>query len=196
MIRFRHKMGQGAPGLRFADRHGGGRNCEGAAMQDVTEFERRISAALERIGRGLDGLSAGGVPVGPAAADPAEIAALRAQLEEERTTSAQLQERLKAVKDRDGAATAQLQDKIDRLTRQLDVQGLELQRMRRTTISLRDQLRQLRETQAAGVAEPHLINKAMLTELEALRATRLTEMAELDEIAAALDDHLTEAENA
>ncbi len=165
-------------------------------MQDVTEFERRISAALERIGRGLDGLSAGGVPVGPAAADPAEIAALRAQLEEERTTSAQLQERLKAVKDRDGAATAQLQDKIDRLTRQLDVQGLELQRMRRTTISLRDQLRQLRETQAAGVAEPHLINKAMLTELEALRATRLTEMAELDEIAAALDDHLTEAENA
>jgi len=121
---------------------------------------------------------------------------LRAQLEEERTTSAQLQERLKAVKDRDGAATAQLQDKIDRLTRQLDVQGLELQRMRRTTISLRDQLRQLRETQAAAVAEPHLINKAMLTELEALRATRLTEMAELDEIAAALDDHLTEAENA
>ena len=165
-------------------------------MQDVTEFERRISAALERIGRGLDGLSAGGVPVGPAAADPAEIAALRAQLEEERTTSAQLQERLKAVKDRDGAATAQLQEKIDRLTRQLDVQGLELQRMRRTTISLRDQLRQLRETQAAAVAEPHLINKAMLTELEALRATRLTEMAELDEIAAALDDHLTEAENA
>ncbi len=40
------------------------------------------------------------------------------------------------------------------------------------------------------------INKAMLAELDALRATRLTEMAELDEIAAALDAHLTEAENA
>ncbi len=168
-------------------------------MQDITELERRISAALERIGRGLDGISApqGEAPAPqPMAGDSDELASLRAQLEEERTASAQLQERLKGVKDRDLAQTAQLQEKIDRMTRQLDVQGLELQRMRRTTIGLREQLRQLREQHASGVTEPHLINKAMLTELDALRATRLTEMAELDEIAAALDDHLTEAENA
>ena len=68
--------------------------------------------------------------------------------------------------------------------------------MRKTAVTLREQLRQLREAQAAGVAEPHLINKSMLAELDALRATRLTELAELDEIAAALDPHLTEAENA
>jgi len=168
----------------------------GQDMQDVGELERRISAALERIGRGLDALAApreaGDVPP----ADTAEIAALRAQLEEERLANAQLQERLRAVKEREAAQQAQMQDRMDKLTRQLDVQGLELQRMRRTTIGLRDQLRQLHQAQAAGVAEPQLINKAMLTELEALRATRLTEMAELDEIAAALSEHLTEAENA
>lgn len=130
-----------------------------------------------------------------APAEPGEVAMLRAQLDAERATTAQLQERLRQMRDRDGGQQGQ-QDRTDRLTRQLDVQGLELQRMRRTTIGLRDQLRQLREAAAAGVAEPSLINKAMLTELEALRATRLTEMAELDEIASALDDHLTEAENA
>ncbi len=169
----------------------------GQDMQDVGELERRISAALERIGRGLDALAAPQeAGEAPPPVDPGEIAALRAQLEEERTTNAQLQERLRAVKEREAAQQAQTQDRVEKLTRQLDVQGLELQRMRRTTIGLRDQLRQLREAQAAGLAEPHLINKAMLTELEALRATRLTEMAELDEIAAALDEHLTEAENA
>ena len=62
--------------------------------------------------------------------------------------------------------------------------------------TLREQLRQLREAQVAGLAEPHLLNKAMLTELDALRASRLSEMAELDELAAALDAHLTDAENA
>ena len=36
----------------------------------------------------------------------------------------------------------------------------------------------------------------MATELETLRATRLSEIAEMDEILAALEPHLTEAGNA
>ena len=178
-------------------------------MQQITELERRISAALERVGKGLDKLSSRGAPLAPApapapapAAPPPvatgaeDAATLRAQLEEERTATAQLQERLKAVKDKDLIVQSQLQEKIEKMTRQLDVQGLELQRMRRTSVTLREQLRQLREAQEAGLAEPHLLNKAMLAELDALRATRLSEMAELDEISAALDAHLTEAEHA
>ena len=31
---------------------------EGSGMQEIVELERRIAAALERIGKGLDGLSA------------------------------------------------------------------------------------------------------------------------------------------
>lgn len=182
-------------------------------MQQITELERRITAALDRIGRGVDNLPVAATVAAPVAATMAaprpaavpipamtpagdDVATLRAQLEEERTAAAQLQERLRAVKDKDLIIQAQLQEKVEKLTRQLDVQGLELQRMRKTAITLREQLRVLREAQAAGAAEPHLINKAMLAELDALRATRLSEMAELDEIAAALDTHLTEAENA
>lgn len=165
-------------------------------MQEITELEKRIAAALERIGKGVDRLSAQPRPLvsAPASAAPATDAALRAQLEEEKSLTAQLQARLRAARDRE--SKGDLQEKVDRLTQELDVQGLELQRMRRVNASLRDQLEALRTAQAAGVTEPGLINKAMLTELEALRATRLTEMAEMDDILAALEPHLTEARNA
>lgn len=167
-------------------------------MQDITELEKRITAALERIGKGVDRLAAqprAAVSAPPtAAASPQSDAALRAQLEEEKTLTAQLQARLRAASARE--AKGDLQDKVDRLTQELDVKGLELQRMRRVNASLREQLEALRTAAAAGATEPHLINKAMQTELETLRATRLTEIAEMDEILAALEPHLTEAGNA
>lgn len=166
-------------------------------MQEITELEKRITAALERIGKGIDRMSAQPRPPMSAPANPAPVpndAALRAQLEEEKSLTAQLQARLRAAKDRE--AKGDLQEKVDRLTQELDVQGLELQRMRRVNASLREQLEALRAAAAAGVSEPGLINKAMAAELEALRATRLTEMAEMDDILAALEPHLTEAGNA
>jgi hypothetical protein len=163
-------------------------------MQDITELEKRITAALERIGKGVDRLGMQPRPAGSAPTPGAADAALRAQLEEEKSLTAQLQARLRAIKERE--AKGDLQEKVDRLTQELDVKGLELQRMRRVNASLREQLEALRTSAASGVTEPHLINKAMATELEALRATRLTEIAEMDEILAALEPHLTEAGNA
>ncbi|SEM81434.1 hypothetical protein SAMN04488103_102155 [Gemmobacter aquatilis] len=158
-------------------------------MSDLAELERRITAALARIGAGLDALSTAeaappqaGVAEGEQAA---EIAALQSALEAERAINAQLNERLRAVKERDGEEGAKLQARLEQLTRQLDVQGLELQRMRKSTIQLRESLRQLRE-QKQGEVEAHLLNKAMLAELEALRAARSSEVAELDEILAEL----------
>lgn len=163
-------------------------------MQDIIELEKRITAALERIGKGVDRLATQPRPSGPAPTPPAADATLRAQLEEEKSLTAQLQARLRAAKERE--AKSDLQEKLDRLTQELDVKGLELQRMRRVNASLREQLEALRTAAAAGTTEPGLINKAMAAELEALRATRLTEIAEMDEILAALEPHLTEAGNA
>jgi hypothetical protein len=156
-------------------------------MQEISELEGRITAALERIGKGLDRLTA----APRAAAAPVVDSTLRAQLEEEKSLTAQLQARLRASKERE--SKGDLQAKIDRLTQELDVQGLELQRMRRTNAALRDQLSALRAAQAEGVTEPQLINKAMAVELDALRALRLTEIAEMEEILSALEPHLTEA---
>jgi hypothetical protein len=169
-------------------------------MQDIAALEGRITAALERISKGVDRLAATPrpmppVPTPPAAAPaaPAGDAALRAQLEEERALVTQLQARLRSLKDRE--PKGDLTEKIEKLTQQLDVQGLELQRMRRTNSTLRDQLASLRQAQMAGVIDPQLINKSLVAELDALRALRLTEVAEMDEILAALEPHLTPTPN-
>jgi hypothetical protein len=168
-------------------------------MQNIAELERRITAALERIGQGLDrAITAPAAAVVPPPPTTGNEALLRAELDEERSANAQLKERVKLLTAREATlreakaaepkpvhvpvAQAQLEARIDKMTRQLDVQGLELQRMRKTTIQLREQLARLREAAEAGNTEPHLINKAMMAELDALRATRSAEMAELDEI--------------
>jgi predicted nucleic acid-binding Zn-ribbon protein len=169
-------------------------------MDDIAELERRITAALVRIGQGLEGVSqpasgGGGAPVATLAdgAAEAEIARLNEALDEERMVNAQLQERIRALRDKDAADRRPLQTEVDRLTRLLDSQGLEMQRLKKTVASLREQVRVLLEAQAEGRIEPHLINKAMLAELEALRALRGAEAAELDEIIAALDPLATQA---
>lgn len=165
-------------------------------MQDaegIAELERRIAAALDRIGQGLDRMARPAAsPPAPVAAPvavgeaTAEIARLTEALEVEKTANAQLTERLKAVKDREAQARSSLQAKVERMTHQLDVQGLELQRMRKVTVQLRESLRAMTEAAEAATPEPHLINKSMLAELEALRAQRQSEVAEMDEILAEL----------
>lgn len=151
-------------------------------MSDIAELERRITAALARIGAGLE--RGNRVPQG--SDQSAEIADLSEALAEEKIVNAQLSERLRAIKDRDAQSSHALDAKIEGMTRQLDVQGLELQRMRKTTIQLREQLRLMREAQEKSLADPHMVNKAMLAELEALRAARSSEVAEMDEILAEL----------
>lgn len=168
-------------------------------MSDLAELERRLFAALERIGKGLEAQPAR-TPAPPAPAPStddkdADIARLKAALKDQTALTAQLQERLRVARDRDGASNPQLEAKLERMTRQLDVQGIELQRMRKTAVALREQLRTLREAQM-GAVEPQMINKALLAEIEAMRATRLTEMAEIDDILAELTPLIEEAEHA
>lgn len=188
---------------------------------NIAELERRINAALGRIGAGLDNWTpaeaiAPAVSAPPAAAvvpvpvDPvltqisadqakqiagleAEIVKLKAALTNEKASVAQMTERLKTVKERDASSPGQLEAKVEKMTQQLDVQGLELQRMRKSTVQLREHLRVLHEAAADNMVEPHLINKAMLAELESLRATRHTETAEMDEILAELKPLIEEA---
>jgi predicted PilT family ATPase len=93
-------------------------------MQDITELESRISAALARIGAGIDVLSA------PAAAQPEtgavdesamiEIGRLNDALDEEKMANAQLHERLRVIREREAEARsgleAQLADALGELT--------------------------------------------------------------------------------
>ena len=89
-----------------------------------------------------------------------------------------------------------MQARINELTGQIDAQGLESRRMRKNIAQLRENVRALREAQSKGLAEPHLLNNAMQVELEALTATRQSELFEMDEIIAGLKPLIEEVQNA
>ena len=150
-------------------------------MSDITELERRLTAAMDRIARGIDGLGQQ-----PAGADPDELAQLKQALEDEQLVTAQLEERIKTLHEREETATAALQSELDETRGAMARLDDELQRLRKASDQLRDSVTKLREANAAGVAEPHLINKAMLAELETLRAARATDVAEADAIMATM----------
>ncbi|MCE8523716.1 hypothetical protein KBY23_00425 [Ruegeria pomeroyi] len=69
----------------------------------------------------------------------------------------------------------------------------DLQRLRKANDQLRKALSDLRAANEAGVGEPHLINAAMLAELEALRAQRATDAAEVQAVLSKLGPLLTSA---
>ena len=76
-------------------------------LGDVLEARRRIVAAFEGIAAGAEALAA-------AAAQASEIKQLRAELEEERLVNAQLQERVRALRERD-TGRASMEDELARL---------------------------------------------------------------------------------
>lgn len=170
-------------------------------MQDMAELERRIAAALHRIGEGIQTLTSAATAAPSAlpsqdhdaAADAERMQHLQEALSAERHTVAALREQLEAQAAQAPAPApepnaapdedrTELLNRIEKMTAQLDVQGLEIHRMRKTVVQLRENLRGLRRAQTANLADPEQINRAMMAELEAIRVTRLSEVAEMDEI--------------
>lgn len=151
-------------------------------MSDIEELQSRIAAAMDRAAAGLEALSAGA---------NAEANDVQAALDEERTVSAQLQDRLTTLKDRQAQELAALQAQMQDTRLKAEALDLEVQRLRKANDQLRDSNAALREANEAGVAEPHLINKAMLAELKGLRAARATDVAEASAILSALAPLLT-----
>ena len=117
-------------------------------------------------------------------------------LEAERTANAQLEERVKAIREKQETIVADLEARVDDLTEALEARDKDLQRLRRVNTTLRDTAAQLREAHASGAADAHLLNKSMQTELEGLRAAMAVDSAEINEVMAALDAIVKEAENA
>ncbi|MHC0053045.1 hypothetical protein [Actibacterium sp. D379-3] len=150
-------------------------------MSDITELERRITAALERIGKGAEALSAARADAG-AAADETELTRLTEALEAEKTANAQLEERVKAIRDKQDTHLAQLESRVSKLGARAEAAEKEIDRLRRINAELRENNAALRAANAEGLGDAHLINKSMLTELDALRALRDGDRAELDEI--------------
>ncbi|MPL73104.1 hypothetical protein SDC9_18897 [bioreactor metagenome] len=185
--------------------------CPGEQMTEIAEYERRISFALDRIGRGVEALLArpvaeppapepesdvgteapAALPVAepvaealaaaaPAGADPAELARLHEALDSEREANAQLSERVRAIREKQETTLSAMEKRLATATKALETAQSEVNRLKRANLDLAEANQALIE--AGNDPAPHLINRAMQAELEALRAARAGEAAELAEI--------------
>lgn len=147
-------------------------------MSNIEDLQARITAALDRASAGLERM--GSAPAG------GELATLEAQLSEERTVNAQLEQRLSTLRDRQAEELSIARSEMQDTRAKVDALDLELQRLRQANALLRDSNAALRAANQAGVGDPQLINQAMVAELDALRAARAAEVAEASAILSAL----------
>jgi len=75
----------------------------GGEMSDIEDFEQRISRALARIGAGIERVQTPSAPIGAG-----ESEALQTALDDERQVTAQLEERVKSLRDRQDHAIAEM----------------------------------------------------------------------------------------
>lgn len=147
-------------------------------MSEIEELERRITAALDRIGRAAEAYEPQpDVPEGDG------LSQVQAALEEERLASAQLEERNKKMREKFESAQSTLETELESQRMATAKLDMEMQRLRAANAQLRSSNAALREANEKGVGDPHLINKAMMAELEALRASSAVEKAEAEAIA-------------
>ena len=171
-------------------------------MSQIDELQSRMTRALDRISKGVETLSA----MEPAAPEPVddgsaeEIARLNAALEDEQMANAQLEARVKALHDQleaqpkaQAEPDAALQEQIAAQRDGMQALDGELQRLRQANDALLKSCTEMRAALAENLGEPHLINQAMLAELEALRAARAVEAAEARAVLGALEPVLAQA---
>ena len=146
-------------------------------MSNIDELQRRITAAMDRVALGVEKL---GTATGYADPEMAQA------LEDERTANAQLTERVRALKIKFASEMATVRTQVEESDARMAQLDVELQRVRRANTQLTEACAALRDANEEGVGDPHLINKAMLAELEALRAARAADVAEATAILSAL----------
>ncbi len=147
-------------------------------MSELSDYETRINAALERIAEGVMGLDRAGAT----GANAEEVAALQSALEAEKNANAQLEERVRAIGAKQENQVAQLEARVAKLTARNEASETELNRIKSLNAQLRDNNQALRAANAEGLGDAELINQAIQTELDSVSALRSADRAELDEI--------------
>ncbi len=150
-------------------------------MSEISVLEGRITAALDRIRRGIEAQG------GP---DP-ELAAALAQ---ERAAKDELAAQLQA-QGAQNANVASLTAALEAQQLQMQKLDAELQRLRASNAQMREMNTQLREAVTSGLAS-ELLDQAVAAEIAALQAQRSADAAELEAILAALKPVIEEGSHA
>lgn len=157
-------------------------------MTPLEDLERRIATAFDRIVQAAENTA----PAVEAPDNSEELISLRQALEEERTANAQLEERVRSIREKQETQVVALQAQVDEQKAALAALDAEMQALRSAAQQLRDNNQALREANAAGLTEPDLINQALQLESDTLRAERSMERAELDTLLGQLEPLLSE----
>lgn len=169
-----------------------------AYMEEISQFEARISAAFDRLGAGIQriGSEAAGADLADLAAEKeaaeASLASATEALEAERTANAQLEERVLAIREKQEKVVARLEAEVIALTEANDSLTREVAALKSVNAQLRENNAALREANAEGVGDADLINAGLSAELEALKAAEAANRAEYDAILTELKPILEE----
>jgi len=180
-------------------------------MSDVSEdmagLEARMTAALARIQAGIEKLPAAAFLADPTigeaydappvadAGGSEKVAELEAKLEEERTANAQLEQRVRQIKRRQESRVSELEAEVARVQAQLVDIEKQNAKLRRTGAEMRSALEDLQTSaRDGGGPEARLINRAMMAELEALRAERAADAADIGALISTLEPLLEGAQ--
>ncbi|MEM8804181.1 MAG: hypothetical protein AAGF55_16765, partial [Pseudomonadota bacterium] len=117
----------------------------------------------------------------------------KSELEAERVANKQLEERVRAIKEKQETTLNQLEADVARLKDALAIRDAELQQIKAVNDALRKSNASLRDANAKGLGDAELVNASMVTELESLRAARAADRSEIEEILATLEPVLKEA---
>ena len=147
----------------------------------ASHFVEKVRWCMDRLG--VAGASESGV----------DAAALMDELEAERVANAQLEERVRAIKEKQETTMAGLEGQVTRLKAQVESRDGELSRLKAVGDELRRSNQALREANASALPDADLVNGSLAAEVEALRAARAADRAEIDDILATLDPVLKEA---
>ncbi|WP_417247796.1 hypothetical protein [Celeribacter sp.] len=169
-------------------------------MSEISEYEARITAALERIGRAVamaeeraaqaEKEVVGGID--PQALE-AEVARLNEALEAERDSKTQLEERVRAIHDKQNSHVASLEGEVETLRNQIfELEGA-LGSLRAANDALRANNAALRDANAKGVSDPDLINEGLQAEVTALETVRASTRVELDGVISDLKSALPQS---
>lgn len=172
-------------------------------MSDSQGLTDRLAAALERIAAASEGLEparaeapgAEASGVSAAGEDP-RVAELTEALETERAANAQLEERVRAIMERQDSVVGRLEREVADLKEAMAARDGSVRQVRQANGKLRQANRALRQANAQGVGDAGLINESLEAELEALRAVQAADRAELDDVLATLEPIVGESAHA
>ncbi|MBS1301639.1 hypothetical protein [Loktanella sp. SALINAS62] len=134
-------------------------------MSEIKTLEARIKVALDRIRA-------------HAMRDKGD-ADLQVRLTREQQAKADLEDRVAALKDRQDTRIAALEEEATAHADRLETLDGAIQRLRAANADLREEAEALRNAATDGVVDAEAINRALVAELEALRADRAAESAEI-----------------